>query len=220
MKNEAIDNALRPNAIPPLPGIAVMLILGIAVPFYLPLGADWPTQLSESLALERLESYKPTPVIVSPAGEIYSSLPAFQWPENAEADSYELTLYSGDKSESWLGPMTVREPLYVMPSPGNLESGVPYKFVVKSFDEQGQPVGNPIRSSFIVLPATDLLAELQQQAQQSANQQETSLALAGAYAKADSVHDVASALAAYLQAAPEGPASGLALSILQRIGIR
>ena len=220
MKNEALEKALRPNAIPPLPGIVAMLILGITIPFYLPLGTASPTQLSESLALERLESYEPTQVIVSPAGEIYSSLPAFQWPKNPQAARYELTLHSGDTSESWLGPITLREPYYVMPSPGNLDTGVRYKFAVKSFDETGQPVGNPIRSSFVVLPATDLLADLQQQARQSTNQQETTLALAGAYAKAGSVHDVASALAAYLRAAPEGPAAGLALSILQRIGVR
>ena len=207
----------RTAKIPPVWGITLMLAVGLIAPFMLSAGERVSGELSPTLARERLKAYHPSGVNVSPDGPIYVRRPAFFWSADVGAAEYELTVRYGESDEVWLGPVRVRETQFLLPAPGNLEVGIPYRFVVRGIDADGRPTGSERKGAFAVRAAPDKLAALQVEARASSNSAEMALAMAGVYTKNGSLHDVASSLIAALREGPEEADRRLAESTLRRL---
>ena len=207
----------RPAKIPPLWGIVLMLAVGITVPFMFAAGERHSGELSPTLARERLKAYDPTGVNASPDGAIYVRRPAFFWAADAAAAEYELTLRYGEGDTVWLGPVRVQETRFLLPAPGDLEIGVPYRFVVHGLDADGQRTGSERAGAFAVKAAPNKLADLQVEARGSSNSAEMALAMAGVYTQKGTLHDVASSLIAALREGLDEPDRRLAESTLRRL---
>lgn len=207
----------RTTKIPPVWGITLMLAVGLIAPFMLAVDENVSGELSPRLARERLKAYVPSGVNESPDGAIYVRRPAFFWAADVGAAEYELTVRYGESDAVWLGPVRVKETQFLLPAPGNLEVGVPYRFVVRGLDADGHPTGSERKGDFAVKAAPDELASLQAEARASSNSAEMALAMAGVYTKQGSLHDVASSLIAALREGPNEDDRRLAESTLRRL---
>ena len=148
----------RTTKIPPVWGITLMLAVGLIAPFMLAVDENVSGELSPRLARERLKAYVPSGVNESPDGAIYVRRPAFFWAADVGAAEYELTVRYGESDAVWLGPVRVKETQFLLPAPGNLEVGVPYRFVVRGLDADGHPTGSERKGDFAVKAAPDELA--------------------------------------------------------------
>jgi hypothetical protein len=224
------------SSVPPVPTILAVIVLGVGVPMALGVD-DQPSTLRRSLAIERLERFgrnnDSTMPDTTPEGGIYSTRPTFVWKAQRGAARYRFSLYQGDvlfhHTDRVAIPETGAPVVYGLPAPGRLDEGARYRMTVEGIDENGRSLGQAAFSAFEVMnpeAAADatsdahlegLLRQLRSVRSAAVLELEApdaALVLAGIYAEIGSVHDVRSALAAFLAASPDDPAAKLARSLL------
>jgi hypothetical protein len=207
---------LRADRIPPVPAICAAIALGIAVPFLLP-AKYRPPEFTEAFARNRLERFQGVSRSLAPRGEIHAERPAFYWEEAPGAAAYDFRL-SIEGGTDWISSLRVPRPPLLLPAPGRVETGKRYRFTIQPLDAAGAPLGERIGAEFQRVEPPPEIATMLANARRFARGAELAFLLAGIYAEAGSSDDVASALAAYLQAAPDGPHAPLAAEVLARLG--
>jgi len=133
----AFAERARLRALPAVPAVVTVILLGMLLPFAGG-GTVLPAQLESSLAAERLQrfyrAHEGRLPEAGPSGPIYSTRPAFFWPECPGADYYTFRLYRSDGSEQ-ASVDRVRTLYYVLQPPGGLEAGANYRFEVSAVVE-------------------------------------------------------------------------------------
>ncbi|MHC4959174.1 MAG: hypothetical protein ACYTGN_12465 [Planctomycetota bacterium] len=224
------------RSVPPVPTILAVIALGVGVPMAFGVD-DEPAALRRSLAIERLERFARagdrTMPGTTPESGIFSARPTFIWKAQPNATRYRFSLYQGDvlrhHTDRIKLPKAGAPVTYRLPAPGSLDEGPQYRMTVEGLDAAGQSLGQSaytvfhVKSPEAAADATNdahlagLLTQLRSvraQAVVELDSTDAALVLAGIYAEIGSLHDVRSALAAFLAESPNDPAAPLARSLL------
>ncbi len=132
LKWERVATRTRLRLLPPVGAALAVLALGVLLPF-LPRVDALPPQLEPSLASARIARFLRSHDVLpeaGPTGAIYSSRPAFFWPEREGADSYVFRLSGADGAEL-AAAQGIRTTFTLIPPPGRLPPGE-YRFEVKA----------------------------------------------------------------------------------------
>jgi len=192
--------------LPPVGAALAVVALGVTLPF-VPAVDALPQQLAPSLASARVERFlraHPDLPDAGPVGPIYTSRPAFFWPERPGAESYVFRLRRADGVEEAAADGVTRT-FHVIPPPGRLDPGE-YLFEVFAV-EKGERT--PWRElTFSVRHAPEELQSLLGTMGIDLNAADSEYVLIGCYAELQSPHDVISAFLQWKTARGEAASLG------------
>jgi len=205
-KWEAFAERAGLRLLPPVGAAVAAVALGVLVPF-LPRVDALPQQLAPSLASARLERFlrtHPDLPDAGPAGPIYTSRPAFFWPERPGAGSYAFRLRRADGTEVAAADGITRT-FHVIPPPGRLDPGE-YRFEVLAITSGER---TPWREqTFSIRRAPEEIQGLLGTMGMDLDAADSEYVLIGCYAELQSPHDVISAFLQWKTALGEAASLG------------